>query len=132
MSVTDSIADMLTRVRNAVMAGHDSVTVTSSRAKVDIARILEEEGFIASYEIEEGKPCDQLIISLRYDEKRNSFIKGLERISKPGCRVYVKHDEIPRIYSGLGVAILSTSKGIVSGRHAWRQGLGGELVCYVW
>lgn len=132
MSVTDSIADMLTRVRNAVMAGHDSVTVASSRAKVDIARILEEEGFIASYEIEEGKPCDQLIISLRYDEKRNSFIKGLERISKPGCRVYVKHDEIPRIYSGLGVAILSTSKGIVSGRHAWRQGLGGELVCYVW
>lgn len=132
MSVTDSIADMLTRVRNAVMAGHDSVTVTSSRAKVDIARILEEEGFIASYEIEEGKPCDQLIISLRYDEKRNPFIKGLERISKPGCRVYVQHDEIPRIYSGLGVAILSTSKGIVSGRHAWRQGLGGELVCYVW
>lgn len=132
MSVSDPIADMLTRLRNAAMAGHEKVRMPSSRVRLDIAEVLKEEGFIAHYEVEEHRPYNELVIELRYDDKKRPFLKGLERVSKPGCRVYVAHDEIPRVYSGLGIAILSTSKGIMAGYRAWRRGLGGELLCYIW
>lgn len=133
MSVTDPIADMLTRIRNAVAVGHDIVSIPASNMKVAIAKILLEEGFIEGYEVrKEGSPQGVLRIRLHYREKGEPAITGLKRVSKPGLRVYVKKGEIPRYYGGLGVAILSTSQGVMSGRQAWRKGLGGELLCYVW
>jgi len=132
MSVSDSIADMLTRIRNAVIARHDSVMVPSSRMKLAIAKILKEEGFITDYEVLKGKPHRVIKLQLKYDEKNQPIISGLERVSKPGLRVYVERKEIPRVHGGLGVAILSTAKGIMIGQQAWRRGVGGELLCYVW
>jgi small subunit ribosomal protein S8 len=132
MSVSDPIADMLTRIRNAVMARHDFVLVPSSRMKMAIAKILKEEGFITDYEVLKGKPHRTIKLHLKYDEHSQPFISGLERISKPGLRVYVGQKEIPRVYGGLGVAIVSTAKGVMTGQKAWRQGVGGELLCYVW
>jgi len=132
MSVSDPIADMLTRIRNAVIARHDFVPVPSSRMKLAIAKILKEEGFITDYEVLRGKPHRVIKLHLKYDEKKEPIISGLERVSKPGLRVYVEKKEIPRVHSGLGVAILSTPKGVITGQQAWRQGIGGELLCYVW
>ncbi len=132
MSVSDPIADMLTRIRNAILVRHDSVVVPSSRMKLAIAKILKEEGFIADYEVLKGKPHRAIKLHLKYDEKNQPIISGLERVSKPGLRVYVGQKEIPRVYGGLGVAILSTAKGIVTGQQAWRRKIGGELLCYVW
>lgn len=132
MAVTDPIADMLTRIRNAIMARHDFVLVPSSRAKMAIARILKEEGFISDYEVLRSKPHRSIKLYLKYDEGNKPIISGLERVSKPGLRVYVGQKEIPRVYGGLGVAIISTSKGVITGKQAWRQGMGGELLCYVW
>jgi small subunit ribosomal protein S8 len=132
MVVTDPIADMLTRIRNALMVRHDSVVVPSSKMKLAVARILKEEGFITEYEVVKGKPHREIKIQLRYLEGNQPAISGLKRISKPGLRVYVQKKEIPRVYGGLGVAILSTSKGLRTGQQAWRQGSGGELLCYVW
>jgi len=131
MTVSDPIADMLTRIRNAMMAKHDSVLVPASRMKLAIARILKEEGFISDYETVKDKPHQSLKIHLKYTEKRPA-ISGLKRISKPGLRVYVNKREMPRVYGGLGIAILSTSTGVKTGHQAWRQGSGGELLCYVW
>ena len=131
MTVTDPIADMLTRIRNATMAHHDTVLVPASGVRVGIARILKEEGFISGYTVLGGKPQRTIKISLEYRDNQ-PVISGLERVSKPGLRVYVGKGEIPRVYGGLGIAILSTSKGIMKGQDAWRQGLGGELLCYVW
>ncbi len=131
MAVTDPIADMLTRIRNAIMADHDSVLVPSSRSKFSIAKILKEEGFIDHYEVLKGKPQPMIKIHLKYTDSRPAIL-GLERVSKPGLRVYVGQREIPRVYGGLGVAILSTSKGLMIGQEAWRRRLGGELLCYVW
>ena len=131
MTVSDPIADMLTRIRNAVMVRHDSVLIPSSQMKVAIARILKEEGFITEYEVQKGKTHQNIKIQLRYDENGESMITGLERVSKPGLRVYVGQKEIPRVAGGLGIAILSTSKGVMAGQQAWRQGIGGELLCYV-
>ena len=130
--VTDPIADMLTRIRNAIMARHDSVPVPASRMKLSIAKILKEEGFITDYEVVRGKPHRVIKIQLRYYENDKSVISGLKRVSKPGLRVYVERKEIPRIYGGLGIAIISTSKGVKAGQESWRMGIGGELLCYIW
>ena len=131
MTVTDPIADMLTRIRNAVMADHDYVLVPSSKIKLSIIKILEEEGFIDRYEVLKGKPQSMIKIHLKYTNGQPAIL-GLERASKPGLRVYVERREIPRVYGGLGITILSTSKGIMTGQEAWRQHLGGEILCYVW
>jgi small subunit ribosomal protein S8 len=132
MTVTDPIADMLTRIRNALMARHDNVKVPSSKMKLAIARILKEEGFITDYEVIKGKPHRDISIQLRYLDDNKPAIAGLKRVSKPGLRVYVQRREIPRVYGGLGIAIVSTSQGVKTGQQAWRQSSGGELLCYVW
>jgi len=134
MSVTDPIADMLTRIRNAGMAGHSQVAVPSSKMKLAIARILKEEGFVRDYRLVEEKPQPVIRIWLKYvDEKpRQHIINHLERISKPGCRLYVGKKEVPWVRSGLGIAILSTPKGILTDRQARRLGVGGEVVCRIW
>lgn len=132
MAVSDPIADMLTRIRNAITAKHNSVPVPSSRIKLSIARILKEEGFINDYEVLKGKPHRVIKIILKYSDNNRPVISGLEKVSKPGLRVYVERKEIPRVYGGLGIAIVSTSKGVKTGHQAWRQGIGGELLCYVW
>ncbi len=129
--VTDPIADMLTRIRNAVMVHHDSVLVPISKTKLSIAKILKEEGFITDYTVLKGKPQRVIKIVLRYIDNQPA-VTGLERVSRPGLRIYVKRHEIPRVYGGLGIAILSTSKGLMIGQKAWQQSLGGELLCYVW
>jgi small subunit ribosomal protein S8 len=131
MTVTDPVADMLTRIRNAVVAGHDDVLVPSSRVKLPIAKILKEEGFINDYEVLRGKPEPMIRIRLKHVNGQPALL-GLERASKPGLRVYVGRREIPRVYGGLGIAILSTPKGIMTGQEAWRRHLGGEVLCYVW
>ncbi|MCK4697170.1 MAG: 30S ribosomal protein S8 [Dehalococcoidia bacterium] len=132
MTVSDPIADMLTRIRNAIMARHDSVLIPASKMKLAITRILKAEGFINDYEVVKGKSSRVIKIGLRYDENNQSVITGLERVSKPGLRVYTERKEIPRVYGGLGIAILSTPKRVMTGHQAWRQGIGGELLCYVW
>ena len=132
MTVSDPIADMLTRIRNAIMARHDSVLIPASKVKLAITRILKAEGFITDYEVVKSKAHRMIKIQLKYDENNRALISGLERVSKPGLRVYAGRGEIPRVYDGLGIAIVSTSKGVVTGQQAWRQGLGGELLCYVW
>jgi len=132
MTVSDPIADMLTRIRNAVMAGHDFVLVPTSKMKLAIARILKAEGFISDYEVLKGKPHRVIKIYLKYGDNNRPVVAGLERISKPGLRVYSQRKEIPRVFRGLGIAILSTPKGVMTGQQAWHQGVGGELLCYVW
>ena len=133
MAVTDPIADMLTRIRNAIMVGHDTVMIPSSNMKVSLAKILKDEGFVEDYEVGEGtSPQGVIKLALHYDESGAPAISGLKRVSRPGLRVYVRKGEIPRYYGGLGVAILSTSQGIMTGKQAWRDEIGGELVCYVW
>ena len=132
MSISDPIADMLTRIRNAIMVRHDSVLMPSSRMKLSIAKILKQEGFINNYEVLQGKSHRVIKIYLKYGEKDQSILSGLERVSKPGLRVYVGQKEIPRVHGGLGIAIISTPKGVITGKQAWHQGIGGELLCYVW
>ena len=132
MTVTDPIADMLTRIRNALMVRHDSVLVPASKIKLSVARILKEEGFITDYEVVRGKPHRSIRIQLRYLDDNKPAISGLKRVSKPGLRVYVQRKEIPRVYGGLGIAIVSTSSGLRTGQQAWQQNSGGELLCYVW
>jgi len=132
MPVTDPVADMLTRIRNAIQVRHDSVNVPHSKIKVAIAKILKDEGYIRDYDMPRGQAHPTIRIHLTYREGRVPAITGLKRVSKPGLRTYVGRGEIPRVFGGLGVAILSTSKGVMGGRQAWRQGLGGELLCYVW
>lgn len=132
MTTSDPIADMLTRIRNAIMVRHDSVSIPTSKMKLAIARILKEEGFITDYELPKDKNQRSIKIQLKYAGKNQPMVSGLERISKPGLRVYVEKQEIPRVYGGLGIAILSTPKGIMTGQQAWRQGIGGELLCYIW
>ncbi|MDV2989822.1 MAG: 30S ribosomal protein S8 [Dehalogenimonas sp.] len=130
--MTDPIADMLTRIRNASMAGHDSTLVPESRVKQNIAKLLKQEGFISGFELIGDKPKRHIKVALRYDEKGVPMVNGLERISKPGLRVYVQRGEIPRVYGGLGITVLSTSRGVMTGYQAWRQGVGGELLLKVW
>jgi len=131
VTVSDPIADMLTRIRNAVMVQHDSVLIPASKMKLSIAKILKDEGFISDYEVLKGKPHRAIKIHLKYSDKNQPVLSGLERVSKPGLRVYVGWQEIPRVAGGLGVAIVSTSKGVMTGKQAWRQGVGGEVLCYL-
>ena len=132
MTMTDPIADMLTRVRNASSAFKPSVGIPSSKKLVEIARILKEEGYITDYEIMAAEPQDELNITLKYGPKRESTITGIRRISKPGLRVYARKDELPRVLGGLGVAVISTSKGIMTEKQARAADVGGEVVAYVW
>lgn len=132
MAISDQIADMLTRIRNATMVRRDAVLMPSSNTKLAIVKILKAEGFIKDYEVIKGKPERTLKINLRYDQNNASMISGLERVSKPGLRIYAQKKEIPRVYGGLGIAIVSTPKGIMSGRQAFKHGVGGEVICYVW
>ncbi|MGC8836787.1 MAG: 30S ribosomal protein S8 [Anaerolineae bacterium] len=130
--MTDPIADMLTRIRNAAMARHGYVVMPSSKLKVAIARILREEGFIQDYDVTQDRPQPRLRIWLKYTPDRRPVITGLERVSKPGRRVYAKRREVPWVRSGVGIAILSTPKGVMTDRQARRLGVGGEVICYVW
>lgn len=133
MAVTDPIADMLTRIRNANVPRHETVTIPSSKMKLQLARILKEEGFIEGFdEMRAGTAHAAIKVHLHYRSKDEPAISGLKRVSKPGLRVYVGKKEIPRYYGGMAVSILSTSEGVMTGRQAWRRGLGGELLCYVW
>ena len=130
--ISDPIADMLTRIRNGVLVRHKQVVVPGSKVKVALARILRDEGFIKDFEVTKDAPQPQLRIVLKYDRDRKPIISGLQRISKPGRRVYVNRRDIPWVLSGLGVAVLSTPQGIMTGHKARRQGLGGEVLCYIW
>jgi len=132
MTISDPTTDMLNRIRNAVIARHDSVLIPSSKVKLAIAKILKGEGFIKDYEVLKDKTHRAIKVYLKYGDRNQPVISGLERVSKPGLRVYVQRKEIPRVYGGLGIAILSTSKGVMTGQQAWRHGIGGELLCYVW
>jgi len=130
--MTDPIADMLTRIRNANTALHSSVEVPASRIKTALAQILQEEGFISGYEVIDDKKQGIIRIKLRYNNGKERVITGLKRISKPGLRVYARKDEIPRVLGGLGVAVISTSQGVMVDKKARAQGLGGEVLCYIW
>ena len=135
--INDPIADMLTRIRNAMMAGHADVAMPSSNIKKEIARILKEEGFIDDFSVNEGEKASQntLQIKIKYAGERRSrkpVITGIERVSRPGRRVYTRHDEIPWVLSGMGISILSTPKGVMTGQRARQEGVGGEILCKVW
>jgi len=132
MSMTDPIADMLTRIRNALIARHERVDIPSSKVKVSIARILKEEGFIKNYKVLKDNKQGRLRIFLKYNEDSKPVIAGLKRISRPSRRVYMGKDDIPPVLSGLGIGIISTSRGIVSDREARRLQIGGEMMCSVW
>ena len=135
MTMTDPIADMLTRIRNAIIAGHSSVVVPNSRMKLAITRILKEEGFIENYDVTKDRPQPMIRIWLKYagDRKnRRPVLTGLKRVSKPGRRVYTGKEDIPWVLSGMGMAILSTSKGVMTGKKARRLRVGGEVLCYIW
>ena len=132
--VSDTIADMLTRIRNANQMRYEEVSVPSSKIKNEISRILKEEGFIKDYKInsEENKTQSDIVITLKYTDKKERVITGLKRISKPGLRVYAKNDEIPKVLNGLGIAIISTSKGIMTDKEARKENIGGEVLAYIW
>ena len=132
MSMTDPIADMLTRIRNGVTAKHDFVNMPASKMKVAIARVLKEEGFIRDFAIEPDGSRSMLKIELSYTGRKEPVLSGIKRVSKPGLRVYVQKREIPRVLGGLGVAILSTPEGVMTGQHARQKAIGGEILCYVW
>ncbi len=130
--VNDPIGDMLTRIRNANQALHETVTMPTSRMKHEIARIMAEEGYVDGYRVAKGDAYDVLEVRLRYGPNRERVISGLKRVSKPGRRVYAKRDRPHKVLGGLGVAILSTSSGVMTGRQAQEQGVGGEVLCYIW
>lgn len=132
MSVNDPIGDMLTRIRNACMARQTTVTVPSSKMKLAIAGILKREGFIKDFTVVEGTPFDTISMTLKYMTDRRPAITGLRRVSKPGLRIYTKREDIPRVKGGLGLSILSTPKGVLAGHDAWREHVGGEVLCYIW
>lgn len=134
MSMTDPIADMLTRIRNGIQSRHDRVEMPASKLKVEIARILKSEGFIANYKVveDDGKPQASLRVYLKYSNDGEPVIHGIERVSRPGRRVYRGKEDIPRVLGGLGLAIVSTSKGVLSATEAAKSGVGGEVLCQVW
>ena len=129
---TDPIADMLTRIRNANKAMHERAEMPTSRLKEEIAHILKEEGYISGYRVEKGESYDSLVVELKFGKNRERVISNLKRVSKPGRRVYARKDRLPRVLGGMGTAILSTSKGVVTSRTAAEQGIGGEVVCFIW
>jgi small subunit ribosomal protein S8 len=130
--LTDPVADMLTRIRNANRAMHDKVEMPTSRMKQEIARILKEEGYIKDFSVKKGESFDTLLIELKFGRNRERVLTDLKRVSKPGRRVYARKDRLPRVLGGLGTAILSTSSGLVTGRTAQERGVGGEVVCFIW
>ena len=132
MLVTDPIADMLTRIRNAIMVKHEQVSIPASNEKSAIAKILLDEGYIVEYNEVEENGHKNITITLKYDESGDSVIQGLKRISKPGLRIYAQKDKLPKVISGLGIAIISTNKGIVTDKQARKLGVGGEVLAYVW
>lgn len=132
MSMSDPIADMLTRIRNASSVFHETVDVPASKLKKEVARILKEEGYIRDYKVMDDGKQGMIRIYLKYAPSKRQVITGIKRISKPGLRVYVKRDSIPKVLGGLGIAILSTSRGVMSDREARRANVGGEVICYVW
>jgi small subunit ribosomal protein S8 len=132
MSMTDPIADMLTRIRNANSAYKASTTMPSSKKLVEIARILKQEGYISEYVVADGDPQASLEVTLKYGAKKERTITGIRRISKPGLRVYAKKDELPRVLGGLGIAVISTSSGVMTDRAARKAGVGGEVIAYIW
>lgn len=134
MTMTDPLADMLTRIRNANLAMHDDVRMPASKLKESLADVLKREGYITDYAIEENEasPGHTLTIDMKYSPDRRRVISGIRRVSKPGLRVYSKSDSVPRVLGGLGVAVVSTSKGLMSDREARKRRMGGEVLCYVW
>ena len=132
MSMTDPVADMLTRIRNANIAGHKTVDVPASKIKKNIAEILLKEGYIKGFEVEEKEPQAVLHIEMKYGPNKEKVISGIKRISKPGLKVYAKKDELPKVLGGLGIAIISTSNGLITDKEAKKLGVGGEVICYVW
>lgn len=130
--MTDPIADMLTRIRNANTALHDTVEMPGSTLKAELARVLKDAGYIADYELRDARVGTELVVRLKYSSDRRRVISGLERVSKPGRRVYVDRTSIPRVLGGMGVAVLSTSQGVITGHEARRRGIGGEVICSVW
>ena len=132
MSMTDPIADMLTRIRNANTAGHASVEIPASKMKKAIAQILLDEGYITNYEVNDDSVQGTIKVTLKYGANNEKVISGIKKISKPGLKVYAKANDVPKVLGGLGIAIISTSKGIVSDKEARKLGVGGEVICYVW
>ncbi len=132
MTMTDPVADMLTRIRNAIIASYDTVEVPSSKIKINIVKVLKFEGYIRNYKIVGDSKQDIIVIYLKYNEDKSPVIKGLKKISKPSCRIYSRCKKIPRVLDGLGINIISTSKGVMTDREARRMGTGGEIICSVW
>lgn len=130
--LTDPIADMLTRIRNANTALHDAVEMPGSTLKAAVADVLKEQGYIADYELRDGRVGTDLVVKLKYSRDRRRVISGIQRVSKPGRRVYVDRTSIPRVLGGMGIAVLSTSQGVITGHEARRRGIGGEVICSVW
>jgi len=132
MTMTDPIADLIVRIKNAIMVSYDKVEVPSSKIKINIVKILKFEGYIRNYKIIKDSKQGIIVIYLKYNEDKSSVIKDLKRISKPSCRVYSRHKKIPRVLNGLGINIVSTSKGVLTDREARKIGIGGEIICSVW
>ncbi len=132
MSMTDPVADFLTRIRNAIMAAHEEAAMPSSKLKVELARILREQGYIEGYDVEPAQPGEKLIVRLKYTANRTSVISGLKRVSRPGQRTYVDSRHIPKVLGGMGTTILTTSQGVMTGHDARNRGIGGEVVAEVW
>lgn len=132
MTMTDPVADMLTRIRNANRAHKDKVEIPASRLKADIVRILDREGYVKKFELVRNESFDTIVVHLKYGPERDAVISGIKRISTPGLRVYARKDGMPRVLGGLGIAILSTSKGVMTEKEAVAHGVGGEVLCYVW
>ena len=132
MTMTDPVADMLTRIRNANTAGHATVDIPASKIKKNIAEILVKDGYIKGYEIVEGETQDTIRVAMKYGPDKAKVITGIKKISKPGLKVYAKADEVPKVLGGLGLAIISTSSGLITDKEARKLGVGGEVICYVW
>ena len=132
MSMTDPIADLLTRIRNAIAADHEYAEIPASKFKTEIARILDEQGYIESYSVEPARVGEVLRVKIKYTEDRRSVISGLKRVSRPGRRTYTHSGEVPKVLGGMGTVIVSTSRGVMTGHQARQQGVGGEVVAYVW
>lgn len=129
---TDPIADMLTRIRNANMVSHETVEIPTSKLKVELAKLLKSEGYITDYAVDNSGKFGKIVITLKYDEKRKPVITNLQRVSTPGLKTYSKSKNLPKVLGGMGVAVISTSKGLMSDRKARKENLGGEILCYVW
>ena len=132
MSMTDPIADMLTRIRNGSTARHSTVEIPASKMKAEIARLMTEQGYIAGYDKKQGEQGEVIIVELKYGKNRERVISGIKRVSKPGRRVYAKKESLPKVLGGLGTAIISTSRGLVTSAEARKLGLGGEVICFIW